>query len=300
MDVSAILHEFTHAKDLPKDAIRAARERRSEMVPVFLEQIEAYLAARGEDRQQPTPLFFIFHLLGEWQEKSAYRPLARFLRCPRDDLDYVIGDGLIETGHRVMAAVFDGDPQPLIDIIVDPEAEEFVRSRMCETLAMAVARGELAKDVVAAFLSDAFTSLYPQEQNYVWHGWMCAIAMLGLEDLAPLVREAFDREFIDRTWTSLDYFERDLAHGKDHPGQGRWARDREYTLFGDVIEEMSSWYCFSEQYKKDQERKRHRAEEGADDPASRGQPFANLFKGVGRNDPCPCGSGKKFKKCCLH
>lgn len=20
---------------------------------------------------------------------------------------------------------------------------------------------------------------------------------------------------------------------------------------------------------------------------------------VGRNDPCPCGSGKKFKKCCL-
>ena len=23
-------------------------------------------------------------------------------------------------------------------------------------------------------------------------------------------------------------------------------------------------------------------------------------KPVGRNDPCPCGSGKKFKKCCLH
>jgi hypothetical protein len=22
-------------------------------------------------------------------------------------------------------------------------------------------------------------------------------------------------------------------------------------------------------------------------------------KGVGRNDPCPCGSGKKYKKCCL-
>jgi hypothetical protein len=21
---------------------------------------------------------------------------------------------------------------------------------------------------------------------------------------------------------------------------------------------------------------------------------------IGRNDPCPCGSGKKFKRCCLH
>lgn len=24
----------------------------------------------------------------------------------------------------------------------------------------------------------------------------------------------------------------------------------------------------------------------------------NPYKSVGRNDPCPCGSGKKFKKCC--
>jgi len=23
------------------------------------------------------------------------------------------------------------------------------------------------------------------------------------------------------------------------------------------------------------------------------------FKGVQRNDTCPCGSGKKYKKCCL-
>ncbi|MEG1499708.1 MAG: SEC-C metal-binding domain-containing protein, partial [Clostridia bacterium] len=24
----------------------------------------------------------------------------------------------------------------------------------------------------------------------------------------------------------------------------------------------------------------------------------NLNKGINRNDPCPCGSGKKFKNCC--
>ena len=24
----------------------------------------------------------------------------------------------------------------------------------------------------------------------------------------------------------------------------------------------------------------------------------NTEKKVGRNDPCPCGSGKKYKKCC--
>jgi uncharacterized protein len=29
-------------------------------------------------------------------------------------------------------------------------------------------------------------------------------------------------------------------------------------------------------------------------------PFQNTEPRPGRNDPCPCGSGKKYKKCCLH
>ncbi|VAW78484.1 Uncharacterized protein YecA [hydrothermal vent metagenome] len=30
------------------------------------------------------------------------------------------------------------------------------------------------------------------------------------------------------------------------------------------------------------------------------EPVVRSAPKVGRNDPCPCGSGKKFKKCCLH
>jgi len=29
-----------------------------------------------------------------------------------------------------------------------------------------------------------------------------------------------------------------------------------------------------------------------------GKPITNKVDRAGRNDPCPCGSGKKFKKCC--
>ncbi|MDH3560983.1 MAG: SEC-C metal-binding domain-containing protein, partial [Gammaproteobacteria bacterium] len=28
--------------------------------------------------------------------------------------------------------------------------------------------------------------------------------------------------------------------------------------------------------------------------------FVREGRKVGRNDPCPCGSGKKYKHCCLH
>ena len=36
------------------------------------------------------------------------------------------------------------------------------------------------------------------------------------------------------------------------------------------------------------------------DHASATQPVRRTAPRVGRNDPCPCGSGKKYKKCCLH
>jgi preprotein translocase subunit SecA len=45
------------------------------------------------------------------------------------------------------------------------------------------------------------------------------------------------------------------------------------------------------------------AEPTAGPPDQRGdagaaEPIRNLGQKVGRNDPCPCGSGKKFKNCC--
>ena len=33
-------------------------------------------------------------------------------------------------------------------------------------------------------------------------------------------------------------------------------------------------------------------------PAPKGKPFVHQASKVGRNDPCPCGSGRKFKQCC--
>ena len=33
--------------------------------------------------------------------------------------------------------------------------------------------------------------------------------------------------------------------------------------------------------------------------ASEPRQAINPWRDVGRNDPCPCGSGKKAKKCCL-
>lgn len=54
--------------------------------------------------------------------------------------------------------------------------------------------------------------------------------------------------------------------------------------------------------RKQEEKKRHLANlPGEDDqplppPVD---PIKKASKDPGRNDPCPCGSGKKFKQCCM-
>jgi hypothetical protein len=295
MDAAKIIDQLTHAHGLPKATLRVASAHRVEMVPAFLGEIDSYLALTPAERAKLTPLFFIFHLLGEWRERSAYRLMARLLRCPGHELEAILGDAITSTSHRVMAAVYDGDPQPLYDIILDPKADQFIRSRMCETLAMVVLTGELDPEVAGRFLRDAFMELRPQARCFVWNGWQSAIAMLGLSELTILVKRAFDRRFIDPQWIEFKSFVRDLERAITHPGQPRYPYDNEFTIFGDTIEELSCWYGFSEEY----QRRLKQISEDADLDLAVEQPYRNPLKGIGRNDRCPCGSGKKFKQCCL-
>ena len=257
MDITEIISQLgtLGLGRFPIAAIEAARANRAAVVPSFLEVIEA-CRAPDATRQTLDTGFFIFHLLGEWREKWAYRSLARLLRCPGYELDALLGDAITTTIHRVMAAVFDGDPQPICDIVLDPQADEFVRSRMCETLAILVLRGELDSSLVTRFLRDAYSKLQPQAECYVWQGWQSAIAMLGLRELETLVRRAFARGFINRHWLGFENFRRDLQSAIKEPGEPQQPGDDKFTLFGNTVEELSGWFGLSRDYRAGRQTKR--------------------------------------------
>jgi len=312
MDVAEIISRLAAQGPLSVEAIKAARENRAAAVPAFLEVIEA---CRSPDATQLTldAGFLIFHLLGEWREKLAYRPLAALLRSP-EQAELLLGDGITETSHQVMAAVFDGDPQPLYDIIRDPQADQFVRSRMCDALAVVTLAGELSREEAARFLRTCYSELMPRYDCFVWQGWQSAIALLGLAEMRDLVKQAFDRGFVDPSWLGFHHFEKDLEGAISNSSEFVDSLKREFRLFGDTVEELSDWHCFSEKYLEEVEEREKQREERRQwlfegDETSRPTrletlqrifaPATNPNKHVGRNDPCPCGSGKKYKKCCL-
>jgi hypothetical protein len=282
-----ILDQLGSGEGMPAEAIRAATADRTRVAPLLVEAIDS---CEPTSEVEENGLFIAFHLLGQWREKSAYRTMARFL-C-RPDVELILGDATTETSHRVLANVFDGDPRPIYEIILDPEADEFVRGRVFDALVILVFRGELDRTAVADFLRSAFDDLQPRDMCFVWDGWQGAVALLALVELAPLVREAFRLGFIDETSTSLKNFEDDLREacaGRPIPPRQK----KEYEPFGDVVDELSGWAGFKPKQHRDQDTGGQHLDPW---PA---MPAYNPFRNVGRNDPCPCGSGKKFKKCCL-
>src|SRR5215218_4121223 len=153
-----ILDQLGSGEGMPIEAIRAATADQSTVAPLLLDAIDR---CEPKDEIEENGLFVAFHLLGQWREKSAYRTLSRFLRRP--DVELILGDATTETSHKVLASVFDGDPRPIYDIILDPEADEFVRGRVFDALVILVLRGELDRTAVADFLRSAFDDLQPRD-----------------------------------------------------------------------------------------------------------------------------------------
>ncbi len=109
------------------------------------------------------------------------------------------------------------------------------------------------------------------------------------ESIHPNFRQGFDhkgsRDWAEKSeWLSLEVVDRVAGGPEDETGEVEFiARfrlngdTRSYHERGQFERKDGTWYF-------------------TDGDIVKGQPI-RVTK-VGRNDPCPCGSGKKYKKCC--
>ena len=246
------------------------------------------------------------HLLAEKREPRAFAPLMRIAALPDDVLDEVLGDHLTETFPNCVAATCrsEADEQQVHEFIENHEAAEWARKMLVESLVLRVMAGDAALRSVLDWLlaCGQRTRQYLQENpassesggdQLVINGLASAIASLGSAEQIPLVQSWFDADLLDPQIADIDWFIKKL----NTPLAERWKlllRDQP-PYIGDAIADMSNWYCFSERF--------HRPRQSARIISSAAMPEKQLPSvreqpKTGRNDPCPCGSGKKYKKCC--
>jgi Protein of unknown function (DUF1186)/SEC-C motif len=259
--------------------------------PRLVALLDAY--ARGRDRSEQTEqtLFLAIHLLGEKGEAAAFSPLCRLL-LDAEASDLILGDAITSTLRGILISTYDGDLAALQAVIEAEGADEFVREVALLALAYLARTGRVSEAEMRAYLLHLLAEMQPQAEHFVWIGWLLAVAHLGYEDLAEQVEGLIRRGFVsERDWRIAD-FRADLRRTLADPERmAGFAHDR-IGPFTDAIGELGKWAGFSDQDDTP-------ALSNGPEYEPRQEPVINPLRGVGRNDPCPCGSGRKFKKCCL-
>ena len=257
MTPTEIMAAYEDRGPLPRDALMAAGQSRDAMVPVFLDYIEKLQSAGIDDLEDMNAFIFIFFQLAEWRETQAYRPLARLLRRDPVFLDRLLGDAITESSARVMAAVFDGDLQPIFGILLDNKADSFLRGEMFDTLAILALDNPDLRPRITQLLMDFFDLSGPDTSEDVWWAWTECIAALGLANMETQVRAVFDSGLIAHDHSRIEDFQERMQATVD-AGRPDWFTDmNSNTLITDTVSELERWYCFSPEYlQKKAERKR--------------------------------------------
>ena len=271
-----LIERLSVAEHMPKDALRQAVAEPEAIAGAVL----AVLATAAEDPEAPSEheanlLFWGLHALAAAGDRRVYAPLMRLLHQDGEAVEGLLGDASTITTARIIASVFDGDASPLHALILDSAADGFIRNEAFTALAYLTRQGRLPLEDARALLLRFDAAQAAVEGDMAWVGWEEAIAYLGLTDLAPRSQAArrdgrLTDEFSDAAW-----FRKALRQASAEPPDLSEFGDR----YGTLDDPVGALAWTEESY---------------------GQPVTNPFKDVGRNDPCPCGSGKKYKKCCLN
>ncbi|WP_165585447.1 DUF1186 domain-containing protein [Roseococcus sp. SYP-B2431] len=274
---------------LPAVAIGLCTIGIEESGPVLLTVLERAADGAMLSEDDERLLFRGVHILGDARYIPACGGLLRLMRRPGDELERLFGDALAQDMARIVAGVFDGDAEALLEIIADPSADEFARNALMGAATFLTWEGGIARDRMREFLLRFHDERMAPDGHMTWGGWTMAIGLLGLRDLAPLVHEAWHR----LPWRLMErkHFEADLAAAERRPHDIERFTCDGLGLIEDTVEALQ-WTDTEPMEAKPWT---------LPPPLSNAPsaPAANPLRYVGRNDPCPCGSGRKAKKCCL-
>jgi len=292
MDLHDVFVAFDDPLRLPRTEMRWCLDHRSDVLPTFIDVLRRYNAGDWCEPEEEEALFFIIHLLGEIGDPAAFAPIMDFVRGDATIVEYVLGDAVTEYLNGILISTYDGDKERLYDCILDPSTDEYVRSATLNAWAYLVAAGRIGDDEAKEFLNGAIDRFEPQSDCVLWTTWLFVVSHLGFEDLKTQAKVSYERGFVALRGMTYDEFLNDIETAKASPDRVTPFHDNRIHPFTDAVGMLSRWYSFSSPGVRERlkEQRSLRAPQTEQDP----------YRHVGRNDLCPCGSGKKFKRCCLH
>lgn len=292
-------------KKIPKNAFQVIRANREEAIP-YLRRAVARARSEGDKLEEGYQLhFYAVYLLGELQDQESFPELIRLVSLPEETVEYLLGDCVTDGLADILYNTYNGDLELLKRSIEDKNIGEFVRSAMLLTMAQLYEDGRIAEQEWKDFLrknvhtGDTYNNLYNELG--------LTICRCHFVEMLPDIRYMLDRGLMDEMYMGKydSCVDAMFFYGDEEPfcrtpmdaaeNLGHW------SMFADGPEggedtadgpEASNQNGAGKKEAEDFFEMLRAAEREMNKPVSK--------KKIGRNDPCPCGSGKKYKFCCMN
>ncbi|MDP1604909.1 MAG: DUF1186 domain-containing protein [Legionella sp.] len=279
--IEQIENELFYLKNgFPKDGVQAAIDQQSAITPKLITCLSKAIedVSRVEDNDIGH-LFAVF-LLSQFQEKKAFELIIRLARLPEEDIDYLIGDCITDDLQRFIASTYNGDLPAIKNLIEDTEVNLWSRVAGIESLIILINEEKLEVDETALYLSSLFTHPSFSNDHHLIAYLILSCCALDPQRFHDEIHKAFEEQKVDTFVVDRADFKKSLANPEAYKTNGN------YTLIKDTIAELQYWPCFED------------SEVSVPDSMI-SKPIIQDAPKIGRNEPCPCNSGKKYKQCCL-
>ena len=300
METAEILHRFERfTGKFPRTAVEEAVARREAITPELLRILEETVdrAAQIDAEGDYMAHLYAMFLLAQFRETRAYPLVVRFALLPEDIQYSLCGDFITESLGQVLASVCGGDLAGIQSLIENESADQWVRGAALSGLVTLVAAGQKSRDEIVSYFACLFRGKLARQWSHVWDTLVSYSSDLYAEELLDDIKQAYDEGLVDPGYIGFKHVKQDLALGKDRLF-ARLADDPHRRLVSDTVAEMEWWACFRDDSPN---RAKSTAPASAISGLSPVAPTSQIKRATpktGQNERCPCGSGKKYKKCC--
>ena len=300
-DLQDVLTQLTREDGVfPEDAVRRAVFHREAIIPELLKILAGVRknAKKLSEREGYMAHLYAMFLLAFFREKRAYSVIADLVTTLSKDILYdLMGDVVTEDLGRILASVSCGDPGLMKKMIENRRLDEYVRCAAMTGLVTLVAAEDLSREVVLDYFKSLFRGKLERKTSCVWGSLVCDCLDLYPAEVFEEIRRAFSEGWVEPSYVTLREAEAVLQAGFEKT-MAELGTSRTHRLVQDPVKEMKWWACFHEG--KEENDERYRMPDNLKiDPELLPQPVRREGPKTGRNESCPCGSGRKYKKCCL-
>ena len=248
---------------------------------------------------------FLMHallLLVELKDDSSVEVLLDVLRQDVDYLDFWFSDFLTDGFWELLYVIANDKLNQLYNYVVEPNGYTYSKSCVSQMAQQIVLHQPERRIEVVEWYRRVFEYWIANKDNddvidtELIAFYISDIVNIQLVELTGEMQTLFDLKLVSTGVSgSLEDCMEDIS--------GLISIDREHTIYSTIEERYtnytSTWLAYDDKdefgydYYDDEEMRKERFEE-----MKTIVPLPIAKPNIGRNDPCICGSGKKYKKCC--